>query len=120
MRCCSYLLSLHVPSSDVDTHSPVGKVAVQLLGSEQGTTPQHAALQKAPGKYTLEGKISTSKSNRLAFQDAVEEKSKDVVSDVTSIFKSKKSNPHQALRLQTNTHFLLLLLSKTVLNKHLL
>lgn len=50
----SYLLSLHVPSGYVDAHSPVGEVAVQLLGPEQCTTSQHAALQKAPGKYTSE------------------------------------------------------------------
>lgn len=66
-----YLLSLHVPSGYVDAHSPVGEVAVQLLGPEQGTASQHAALQKAPGKDTLERKIITPIGSQLAFQDAV-------------------------------------------------
>lgn len=67
----SYLLSLHVPSGYIDAHSPVGEVAVQLLCPEQGTASQHAALQKAPGKCTLERKISTPIRSQLAFQDAV-------------------------------------------------
>lgn len=45
----SHLLSLHVPSGDVDANSPVGEEAVQLLSPKQGTTTQHAALHKTPG-----------------------------------------------------------------------
>lgn len=44
----SYLLSLHVPSGDVDTHFPVGEVAVQLLGAQQGTTSQQTTFEEAP------------------------------------------------------------------------
>lgn len=81
----SYLLSLHVPSGYVDAHSPVREVAVQLLGPEQGTASQHAALQKAPGKHTFERKISTSIGSQLALAGCSVGKSKAVVSDVMSI-----------------------------------
>lgn len=67
----SYLLSLHVPRGDIDAHSPVGEVTVQLLSPEQGAASQHAPLQKAPEKYTLERKVSTSIGSQLALQDAV-------------------------------------------------
>ena len=48
-----YILSLHVPRGYVYAHSPVREVAVQLLSPEQGTTSQHTALQKAPGKTCI-------------------------------------------------------------------
>lgn len=46
----NYLLSLHVPSGDVDTHFPVGEVAVQLLGTQQSTTSQQTPLKETPRK----------------------------------------------------------------------
>lgn len=67
----SYLLPLHVPSGYVDAHSPFGEVTVQLLGPEQSTASQQAALQKAPGKYTLQRKINTSIGSQPDLQDAV-------------------------------------------------
>lgn len=43
-----YLLSLHVPRGDVDTHFPVREVAVQLLSPEQSTSSQQTALEETP------------------------------------------------------------------------
>lgn len=49
-----YLLSLHVPCDNVDAHSPVWEVTVQLLCPKQGTASQQTSLQKTPTKYTME------------------------------------------------------------------
>lgn len=88
VSCCrviisSYLLSLHVPRGYEDAHSPVREVAVQLLSPKQGTASQHAALQKAPRKYTGKSAVLL-QPTCLAECSQRRGKSQTLLSDVTS------------------------------------